>query len=153
MKSRLLPNGLSRRTNRCLTLAGIPINKPAIIRALKSGKLYPFHWPPNYGPFTHYEVCDWAGIDRNTLPREPLPEGDVGVFPDIGLSHRAWRCLLRSGIPTTKQAARHALRTGVFVPRKRPSNYGPQTHAELCRWTGIDPASLQKQTSKKRKRA
>ena len=89
MKSRLLPNGLSRRTNRCLALAGIPINKRVIIRALKSGKLYPFHWPPNYGQFTHFEVCDWAGIDRHTLPPEPPRKGDVIIFPDIGISHRA----------------------------------------------------------------
>lgn len=150
MKSRLLPNGLSRRTNRCLALAGIPINKPNIIRALKSGKLYPFRWPPNYGQFTHFEVCDWAGIDRHTLPPEPPREGGVIVFPNIGISHRAWRCLLRSGIPTTKAAARHALRTGVLVPSHRPSNYGPQTHAELCRWTGINPSSLLIPKEKKR---
>ncbi len=151
MKSRLLPNGLSRRTNRCLALAGIPINKPVIIRALKSGKLYPFHWPPNYGQFTHFEVCDWARNDRHTLP--PPSWENLTPFPKNGLSYRANNCLLRSDIPATKRAVRHALRTGVFVPRKQPSNYGPQTHAELCRWTGIDPVSLLTQIPKKRKRA
>jgi hypothetical protein len=67
MKSRLLPNGLSRRTNRCLVNAGIPIDKKSIIRALKTGKLYPFRWPANYGKYTHAEVCRWAGIDDKAL--------------------------------------------------------------------------------------
>ena len=49
MTSKLLPNGLSIRTNRCLVNAGIPIKKEVIIRALKTGKLYPYFWPPNYG--------------------------------------------------------------------------------------------------------
>jgi hypothetical protein len=49
MQSRLLQNGLSRTTNHCLSKAGIPIDKKVIIRALKTGKLYPFRWPPNYG--------------------------------------------------------------------------------------------------------
>ncbi len=138
MTSRPLSNGLSRRTNRCLFNAGIPINKQVIIRALKTGKLYPFRWPPNYGKYTHVEVCRWAGIDDETLSPPPH-EGDVTPFPDMGISYRAWRCLRRFGIPTTKKAVRHALRTGALSPGKCPSNYGPQTHAELCRWTGIDP--------------
>jgi len=141
MTSRLLPNGLSRRTNRCLFNAGIPINKKIIIRALKTGKLSPFRWPPNYGKYTHVEVCRWAGVDDKTLSPPPH-DGDVTLFPDIGISYRAWRCLRRSGIPTTKKAVRHALQTGALSPGKRPSNYGPQTHAELCRWTGVDPATL-----------
>jgi hypothetical protein len=150
MKSRLLSNGLSKRTNRCLALADISITKPTIIRAFKSGKLYPFRWPPNYGKFNHFEVCDWAGIDWQTLRPEPPREVDGVIFPNIGISHRAWRCLLRSGIPTTKAAARHALRTGMLVPGKHPSNYGPRTHAELCRWTGIHPASVLIAKEKKR---
>ena len=49
MTSRFLPNGLCGRTNRCLVNAGIPIKEEAIIRALKTGKLYPYRCPPNYG--------------------------------------------------------------------------------------------------------
>ena len=141
MTSRLLPNGLSRRTNRCLLNAGIPINKKAVIRALKTGKLYPDWWPPNYGKKTHWEVCLWAGVDPGTLP-QIWPAHDTSPYPDIGISYRAWRCLSRSSIPTTKKAVRHALRTGLLSPGRRPSNFGPQTHAELCRWTGVDPVTL-----------
>lgn len=141
MKSRLLPNGLSRRTNRCLLNAGIPIDKRLIIRALKTGKLYPFRWPPNYGKYTHVEVCRWVGIDEKTIS-PPTREVDVTPFPDIGISYRAWRCLCRSGIPTTKKAVRHALRTGALSPGKRPSNYGRQTHAELCCWASVDQHHL-----------
>jgi hypothetical protein len=141
MTSSLPPNGLSRRTIRCLLKAGIPINKQGIIRALKTGRIYPFHWPPNYGKYTHVDVCRWAGIDEKTLSSPPH-EGDVTPFPDIGISYRAWRCLRRSGIPTTKKAVRHALRTGALSPGKRPSNYGPQTHAELCCWASVDQHHL-----------
>jgi len=141
MKSKPFPNGLSKRTNRCLSNAGVPIDKQAIIRALKTGRLYPFRWPPNYGKYTHTEVCRWADVDETTI--SPLTcEVDVTPFPDIGISYRAWRCLRRSGIPTNKKAVRHALRTGALSPGKRPSNYGRQTHAELCRWTGFGPATL-----------
>jgi hypothetical protein len=141
MTPRLLSNGLSTRTNRCLVNAGIPIDKQVIIRALKTGKLYPYHWPPNYGKYTHVEVCRWAGIDEEKLSPPPH-EGDMTPFPDIGITYRAWRCLSRSAIPATKEAVRHALRTGLLSPGRRPSNYGPQTHAELCRWTGVDPVTL-----------
>lgn len=141
MKSKLLPNCLSRRTNRCLASAGIPIDQKFVIRALKTGKLYPFHWPPNYGKKTHEEVCRWAGVDPRTLIHF-LPDQDTIPYPNIGISYRAWRCLRRSGIPITKTAVRHALRTGLISPGKRPSNYGPQTHTELCNWTGTDPATL-----------
>jgi hypothetical protein len=140
MTSRLLPNGLSRRTNRCLLNAGIPINKKAVIRALKTGKLYPYRWPPNYGKHTHVEACRWVGIDSQSL--SPPTQDDLSPYPANGLSYRANRCLSRSAIPATKKAVRDALRTGVLVPGKHPSNYGPQTHAELCRWTGVNPATL-----------
>ena len=141
MKSRILPNGLSRRTNRCLANVGISINKKFSLRALKAGKLYPYHWPPHYGRKTHAEVCRWAELDAKTLSPPP-DDGKVTIFPNIGISYRAWRCLKRSAIPATKKAVRHALQTGLLSPGKRPSNYGPQTHAELCRWTGVDPAIL-----------
>ncbi len=138
MKSRPLPNGLSIRTNRCLVNAGIPIKKEVIIRALTTGKLYPYCWPPNYGKKTHREVCHWACVDPGTLPHV-WPDQDTHLYPDIGISYRAWR---RSGIPADKKSVRRALRTGLLSPGRRPSNYGPQTHAELCRWIGIDPATL-----------
>ena len=141
MTSRLLPNGLCGRTNSCLVNAGIPIKKEVIIRALKTGKLYPYCWPPNYGKKTHREVCHWAGVDPGTLP-QIWPAHDTSPYPDIGISYRAWRCLCRSNIPANKKSVRHALRTGLLSPGRRPSNYGPQTHAELCRWTGVDPATL-----------
>src|SRR5882724_7854919 len=103
MKSRPLPNGLSRRTSRCLLNAGIPIDKKAITRALKTGKLYPFRWPPNYGKYTHAEVCHWAGINAETLSPS-LSHEHVIPFSDNGLSYRANRCLSRSAIPATKEA-------------------------------------------------
>ena len=46
MKSKLLANGLSKRTNHCLAAAGIPIEKESIIPALKAGKLFPRSGPP-----------------------------------------------------------------------------------------------------------
>lgn len=141
MKSRPLLNGLSRRTNRCLANAGIAINKKVIVHALKTGKLYPFRWPPNYGKYTHIEVCRWVGIDAKALSSPPS-QGDVAPYPANGLSYRSNRCLSRSAIPATKQAVRHALQTGILSPGKRPSNYGRQTHAELCRWTGVNPTTL-----------
>ncbi len=141
MTSKFLPNGLSGRTNRCLVNAGIPIKKKAVIRALKTGRLYPYCWPPNYGKKTHREVCHWAGVDPGTLP-QMWPDNDTTPYPGIGISYRAWRCLRRSGIPASKKSVRHALRTGLLSPGRRPSNYGPQTHAELCRWAGVNPATL-----------
>jgi len=117
MKSRPLPNGLSRRTNRCLVNAGIAINKKAIVRALKTGQLYPFHWSPNYGKYTHVEVCHWAGIDAKTLS-PPASSNDATPYPDNGLSYRANRCLSRSGIPATKEAVCNALRITMLNGRQ-----------------------------------
>jgi hypothetical protein len=88
---------------RCLSNAGIPMNKKAIVRALKTGRLYPFRWPPNYGKSTHAELCHWAGIDARILSH-PASHGDGSPYPDNGLSYRANRCLSRSGIPATKEA-------------------------------------------------
>lgn len=61
MKSKIQPNGPSKRASTCLSKAGIAIEKEAIIHTLTTGKLYPFHWPPNYGFYTHIEVCRWGG--------------------------------------------------------------------------------------------
>jgi hypothetical protein len=68
MKPISFPTGLSRKTINCLTKAGIPIAKKAIIKALKNGTLYPHRNPRNYGKYTHREVCRWAGVDASTLP-------------------------------------------------------------------------------------
>ncbi len=72
MKSIILPNGLSRRTTNCLTKGGIPIEKEAILEALKNGTLYPHRNVRNYGKYTHREVCRWAGIDESTLRIPPM---------------------------------------------------------------------------------
>jgi hypothetical protein len=63
MKPTSFPSGLTRKTANCLTKAGIPIEKKAIIKALKNGTLYPHRNPRNYGKYTHREVCRWASID------------------------------------------------------------------------------------------
>ena len=141
MKSKHLPNCLPKRINSLLTKAGIPIEKKAIIHALLTGKLYVYHWPANYGKFTHRDVCQWAGIDPATLPKT-WPNDGVGIFPDIGLSYRAWRMLKRAGIPATKEAVIKALKSGDLSPYKRPGGYGKVTHAEMCRWVGIDLKTL-----------
>jgi len=71
MKSIILPNGLTRRTADCLTRVGVPVNKKAVIKALKAGTLYPNCIPRHYGPVTHMEVCRWVGIDPASLvPKE-----------------------------------------------------------------------------------
>src|SRR5437867_11517747 len=120
MKPKAPSNGLSKRANRCLVNAGIPIEKKVIIHALKTGKLFAYCCPPNYGKKTHREVCHWAGVDPETLPQD-WPIHHTTPFPDIGISYRAWRCLRRSGIPTTKEAVRDALRTGLLPSGKHPS--------------------------------
>lgn len=120
--------------------AGIPVEKRAIIHALKSGKLHVYHWPPNYGPYAHRDVCRWAGIDPATLP-QTWPDHEPTVYPDIGLSYRAWRTLNRAGLPITKKAVIKALKSGRLSPTKGPSGYGPITHAEICRWAGVDMKS------------
>jgi hypothetical protein len=138
MKTKFPDNGLPKRINSLLTKAGIPIEKPAIIQALQTGKLYVYHWPPNYGRHTHRDVCKWAGVDPATLPKA-WPDDGVGTFPDIGLSYRTWKMLKRAGIPAAKAAVVNALHNGDLSPYKRPGGYGKVTHAEICRWVGIDP--------------
>src|ERR1035441_1367207 len=119
MKAKLDDNSLPRRIISLLTKAGIPIEKEAVIHALKTGKLYVYHWPANYGKYTHRDVCQWAGVDPATLP-QTWPDDSVGIFPDIGLSYRAWRMLKRAGIPTTKRAVLKALHNRELSPYKRP---------------------------------
>jgi hypothetical protein len=77
MKPISFPSGLTRKTANCLTKAGIPIEKKAIIKALKNGTLYPHRNPRNYGKYTHREVCRWAGIDESTLTPHRHPAQPV----------------------------------------------------------------------------
>lgn len=67
MKSICLTNGLTRRTANCLTKAGIPLEKEAIVMALLDGTLYPHRQPRLYGSITHREVCRWVGIDPTAV--------------------------------------------------------------------------------------
>jgi hypothetical protein len=142
MQSKLLANGLSKRTNRCLAAAGIPIEKESIIPALKTGKLFPSFWPPTYGRGTHHEVCRWAGIDPTTVPFIWANQWPLHI--ENGLSFRANNCLRDAGISATKKAVTKALNSGDLFPRKRPCGYGKTTHAEICRWAGIDSKALHK---------
>ena len=77
MKSIILPSGLSRRTVNCLTKAGIPIEKAAVIRALNNGTLCPYRNTRHYGKITHREVCRWVRVDELTL----LPLTEAGMSP------------------------------------------------------------------------
>ncbi len=49
MKPKPPSNGLSTRANRCLSSAGIPAEKETVLRALKTGALYPYFRPALYG--------------------------------------------------------------------------------------------------------
>jgi hypothetical protein len=62
--------------------------------------------------------------------------------PSNGLSVRANRCLAAAGIPAEKAAILQALNTGALYPYFQPSLYGIKTHQEVCRWVGVDEASL-----------
>ena len=141
MKAKAPSNGLSVKANRCLSIAGIPAEKEAVLRALKTGALYPFLRPTLYGRKTHEEVCRWAGLAESfrspTIPKSTRPP-----VIENGLSARANHCLFRAGIPAEKPAVMQALQTGALRPGICPVNYGIQTHAELCRWAGIDASAL-----------
>ena len=63
MKPISFPSGLTKKTINCLTKAGIPIEKKAIIKALKNGTLYPHRKSRNYGKYTHREVCRCERVD------------------------------------------------------------------------------------------
>jgi hypothetical protein len=140
MRRKPSANGLSAWANRCLSTAGIPAEKEAVLHALKTGALYPYFRPSLYGRKTHEEVCRWAGLDESFRP-PTIPESTRPPVIENGLSARANHCLFRAGIPADKPAVMQALQTGALRPGKRPVNYGKQTHAELCRWaTGCRPA-------------
>jgi len=141
MKPKPLSTGLSARANLCLSTAGIPAEKEAVRHALQTGALYPFFRPTLCGKKTHHEACRWAGLDESF--RSPtIPEDTMSPVIDNGLSARANHLLFRAAIPAEKAAVKHALQTGELRPGKHPVNYGKKTHAELCRWAGVDQSAL-----------
>ena len=134
--------GLPNRAGRCLTAAGIALDRQAVLQALRTGAL---SWStPCYGKYTHRDVCLWLGVDELfVMPH--YEGGDSAPFPKNGLSYRANGLLRRAGMKPDKPAVKQALETGALFPGKRPYNYGKQTHAELCRWVGLDVAPLRRQ--------
>ena len=131
------PNGLSKRINRLLTLCGFTVEKQAIATALRAGKLYPGFLPRNYGIYAHRDVCRWAGVDPATLTHPD--QYHYETYPDNGLTYRTNSFLKSVGIPATKKAVLQSLKNGTLIPTKRPIGYGKVTHAELCRWIGVNP--------------
>jgi len=67
MKSIMLANGLTKRNADCLAKVGVPVNKKAVAQALKNGTLFVNCIPRHYGPQTHLEICEWAGVDPASL--------------------------------------------------------------------------------------
>ena len=63
-------------------------------------------------------------------------------FPPNGLSNRLNRLLTLSGFTVEKNAIASALRAGELYPGFLPRNYGRFAHRDVCRWAGVDPASL-----------
>ena len=63
-------------------------------------------------------------------------------FPPNGLSNRLNRLLTLSGFTVEKNAIASALRAGKLYPGFLPRNYGIFAHRDVCRWAGVDPASL-----------
>jgi hypothetical protein len=63
-------------------------------------------------------------------------------FPPNGLSNRLNRLLTLAGFTLEKNAIAIALRTGKLYPGFLPRNYGIYAHRDVCRWAGVDPASL-----------
>jgi hypothetical protein len=63
-------------------------------------------------------------------------------FPPNGLSNRLNRLLNLSGFTVEKNAIASALRAGKLYPGFLPRNYGRFAHRDVCRWAGVDPASL-----------
>jgi hypothetical protein len=147
MKPKLPSNRLSKRANCCLSTAGIPAEKEAVLHALKTGALYPYFRPALYGKKTHQEVCRWAGLDESFVS-PTIPKNTTPLAIDNGLSYRANRLLLRAGIQADKPAVLRALQTGVLRPGICPVNYGKQTQAELCRWAGVDEHDLPRRRNK-----
>jgi hypothetical protein len=119
MKPKPLSNGLSTRANRCLSTAGIPAEKEAVLHALKTGALYPYFRPALYGKKTHHEVCRWARLDESFVP-PTIPQGTMPLAIENGLSDRTNHLLFMPGIPADKAAVLLALQSGALRPRKCP---------------------------------
>ena len=130
------PNGLSKRINSLLTKAGFTVEKQAIAIALRAGKLYPHCYPPTYGRYAHRDLCEWAGVDPATVT---MTGSYYEHYPENGLSYRTNHILKFAGIPATKESVLKSLKNGNLTPAKRPIGYGKMTHAELCRWIGVNP--------------
>ena len=63
-------------------------------------------------------------------------------FPPNGLSNRINHLLSLSGFTVERKAIAIALRTGKLYPSFLPRNYGIFAHRDVCRWAGVDPATL-----------
>jgi hypothetical protein len=103
MKPKPPSNGLPTRANRCLSTAGIPAEKEAVLHALKTGALYPYFRPTLYGKKTHHEVCRWAGLDES-LVSPTIPPSTRPLAIENGLSFRV-------SPVTSKPASRGRIKT------------------------------------------
>ena len=63
-------------------------------------------------------------------------------FPPNGLSNRINRLLTLSGFTVEKKTIAIALQTGKLYPGFLLRNYGIFAHRDVCRWAGVDPATL-----------
>ena len=117
MKLRPSSNGLSARANRCLSTAGIPAEKEAVLHALKTGALYPYFRPALYGKKTHQEVCRWAGLDESfvspTIPKSTMP-----LAIENGLSCQ--------GEPSAFSGRASQPRNQPSCRRSRPERFAPE---------------------------
>ncbi len=89
---------------------------------------------PKLSRRTWETIYEWAG--RPPMPPQPKL---IRGYPANGLSSRANDCLSRACIAATKSSVVLALKSGVLSPENGPRGYGKLTHAELCRWSGLDP--------------
>jgi len=94
------------------------------------------------------KACYWhASPTPATAPPNPLGVSPVETkttkpISANGLSVRAARCLAKAGVPLDKDAIVQMLSTGRLFPYVWPASYGRKTHAEVCRFAGIDPKTL-----------
>jgi hypothetical protein len=135
---------LPTRVRTLLKHCGIS-SRALAISAIKSGELSwqdrmrCFRWQgkiiPKAGKRTWTILYKWAG--KPVLRAQPM---FVRGYPPNGLSSRANDCLKRFRIPVTKAAVILALNAGILSLGKRDHNRS--TYTELCRWAGVDPATL-----------
>jgi len=106
-------HGLPPRAQRCLSAAGIPIEKQAVLHALRTGAL---SWQTTlYGKYTHRDVCRWLGVEE-TFPATIYPEDTRPPFVENGLSYRAKLFSTAPGFP---------LRNTPSGTRSRPARLSP----------------------------